>query len=284
MTMKSDEVDEKERPWDDHVRKALNNITKEARFNKEEVTITLNIGRDDKLNPMLVKFVNYDELRTVLGGIVEEIIESRWENSGPFEDAESEFEPYIEVFVDYALTKLNAAEFFERIPAYRHTKKLFTSGNLLSPKATLTLTVDLSDINAELIKYLANHPDKMRDLHPKRFEELVAELFKAKGYEVKVTRFSKDGGFDIRAVRRTDVGLGLTLIECKRYAANRPVGVHFINALYGVVEKYEATGGLCVTTSYFTHGAKALKEELRYRIDLADFERLKVMLHEYGKG
>jgi restriction endonuclease Mrr len=146
------------------------------------------------------------------------------------------------------------------------------------------VSYDLSEINDELVAYLAKHPEKMHSLHPRKFEELVAELFRDKGYDVELTRFSKDGGFDIRAIRKTDTGTGLTLIECKRFAADRPIGVTLIRGLYGVVEQKRASGGLFVTTSYFSRDAKSYRDDIRYRMDLADFERLKTMLKDYKQG
>ena len=109
----------------------------------------------------------------------------------------------------------------------------------------------------------------------------MAELFRDQGYEVELTRFSKDGGFDIRVVRKSAVGLGLTLIECKRYSQGNPVGVELVRGLHSVVETANATSGLLVTTSYFTKGARALQDTYKHRLDLADFERLQGMLKSY---
>ena len=161
------------------------------------------------------------------------------------------------------------------------TGELFNSGDLLSSKGARILRVDLETINAELVRYLARHPEKMHSLHSRKFEELVAELFRDQGYEVELTRFSKDGGFDIRVVRKTAVGLGLTLIECKRYSQGNPVGVELVRGLHSVVETANATSGLLVTTSYFTKGARALQDTYKHRLDLADFNRLQGMLKSY---
>lgn len=166
-------------------------------------------------------------------------------------------------------------------PPYQLGEELFNSGQLLTARGARLLRVDLESINAELVRHLALHPEKMSDLHPRKFEELVAELFRAQGYEVELTRFSKDGGFDIRAIRKTAVGLGLTLIECKKYSQGHRVGVELVRGLHSVVETTNATNGLLVTTSYFTRGAKALGDSLRYRLDLADYDRLKEMLRDY---
>ena len=87
----------------------------------------------------------------------------------------------------------------------------------MPPGAGLILRIDLTEINDELIKYLAQHPEKMHDMAPRKFEELVAAIFRAKGYTVELTPATRDGGFDVRAFHRNDIGLFLTLIECKRY-------------------------------------------------------------------
>jgi hypothetical protein len=160
-------------------------------------------------------------------------------------------------------------------------QELFQSSDLLTAKGTRLMRIDLEEINAELVRYLARHPEKMHSLQPRKFEELVAELFRAQGYEVELTRISKDGGFDIRVVRKTAVGLGLTLIECKRYAQGNPVGVELVRGLHSVVETANATSGLLVTTSYFTKGARALQETHKHRLELADYGRLQAMLKSY---
>ena len=46
------------------------------------------------------------------------------------------------------------------------------------------------------------HPELMRNLSPRKFEELVAELFSDMGYEVVLTPATRDGGFDFKAFRK----------------------------------------------------------------------------------
>ena len=124
----------------------------------------------------------------------------------------------------------------------------------------------------------------MRDLAPRQFEELIAELFKDKGYDVEVTPRTRDGGLDIRAIQRSDIGTFLTLVECKRYASTKPISVDIVRALYGVTESEHATMGIIATTSYFTGPAKSFQDKNKYRLHLADFEKLKTWLNAYKKG
>ena len=76
---------------------------------------------------------------------------------------------------------------------------------------------------------------------PTSFEELIADIFRAKGYEVVLTPKSKDGGFDIQAFQKTNTGTLLTLIDCKRYAANRTIGVEIVRGLFRNRERRSIT-------------------------------------------
>lgn len=64
------------------------------------------------------------------------------------------------------------------------------------------------------------------------------------------------------------------LVECKKYDISNPVGVAVVRELYGVVEAERATGGLLVTTSTFTKGAKEFQKNNRYKMTLADYINL----------
>jgi restriction endonuclease Mrr len=120
-------------------------------------------------------------------------------------------------------------------------------------------------------------------MDPHKFEELVAELLRDKGYDVELTPKTRDGGFDILSIKKGDLGSALTLVECKRYTENNKVDVGIVRGLYGVVEEKRATQGLIVTTSYFTKDAIAFRDRLPYRLALADFDRLTKFLREWRK-
>jgi len=123
----------------------------------------------------------------------------------------------------------------------------------------------------------------MRDMHPRKFEELVAELFHRMGYDVILTPRSKDGGFDVLAFQKTGVGKLLTLVECKRYSPKDKVGVGLVRSLYGVVEEKNATHGVIATTSSFTRGARQFQQNLEYRLSLRDFNDLAAWCKEYKR-
>jgi len=123
----------------------------------------------------------------------------------------------------------------------------------------------------------------MQEVHPRRFEELVAELFARMGYRVVLTPPARDGGRDIHAFQKGGVGTLLTLVECKRFSPDHKVGVGLVRALYGVVEAERASHGIIATTSSFTRGASQFQQNLTYRLSLRDYGDLANWCKRYRK-
>ena len=153
-------------------------------------------------------------------------------------------------------------------------EKILDAGDLLDAEGARFLRFDLVSIDEDLVKFLARHPQYMKELNPRKFEELIAEMFANMGYEVELTPQSRDGGVDIYAIKKDGIGGGLVLIECKRYTPPKKVGVGIVRGLYGVVEAKKATRGLIATTSFFTRDAQAEQQKLKYRLALADYNDL----------
>lgn len=139
----------------------------------------------------------------------------------------------------------------------------------------------ISDVNKELIKYLANRPELLRDIRPRKFEQVIAEIFSDKGYKVELTPPTRDGGFDIYAAKNDTFGKLLYLVECKRYATTNKVGVEIVRSLNGVLNQHRATAGIIVTTSSFTARAVDFETPFQHQMSLKDFEDLKGWLKEY---
>jgi DNA-binding response OmpR family regulator len=140
---------------------------------------------------------------------------------------------------------------------------------------------DLILIEDELIKYFEKHPEAMYKLKPRTFEELIAALLKDMGYTVELTRAAADGGVDIFATQKKGIGESLLIVDCKRYAPYKHVGVCIVRSLYGITEQMKATMGIIATTSYFTKPAKQFQETVKYRMTLKDFEGIIEWLKNY---
>lgn len=146
------------------------------------------------------------------------------------------------------------------------------------PSISKNIIIATEFINAKLLEELTKNSEKMYSLTPRQFEELVAELFYREGFDVELTPERKDGGRDVIAITHNELGSHLYLAECKRYSPNRPVGVEYVRALYGVVETERATRGIIATTSCFTKGAQTLSQDLKWRIGLKDYSNLEAWI------
>ncbi|MGI3098920.1 restriction endonuclease [Vibrio diabolicus] len=121
----------------------------------------------------------------------------------------------------------------------------------------------ITDINLirsnipDLVRFLRDNPQHLHQIEPREFEQVIAEIFKHSGFEVTLTKSTRDGGKDIIAVQRHALGIDTKyFIEYKRYAPDNKVGVEVVRALHGVKN---TIGGpnkvILVTTSAFTQGA-----------------------------
>ena len=133
------------------------------------------------------------------------------------------------------------------------------------------IIVDVQSVSDDLLSRAHAEPKVLYEITPRRFEEFVAELLDRLGYEITLTPASKDGGKDIYAARRDDLGSFLYVVECKQYSPDRRVGVGLIRELNGVVQAERATAGILATTAFFTKGAKEFQARLSNQISLKDY-------------
>lgn len=59
----------------------------------------------------------------------------------------------------------------------------------------------------ELITALKSSPYLLRELSPREFEEVVAEIFRSNGFHVDLTKRTRDGGKDIIAIHTDKLGI-----------------------------------------------------------------------------
>lgn len=127
---------------------------------------------------------------------------------------------------------------------------------------------NFSDIYQELTEYLIRNPKAMYELEPRKFEELVAHIMQQYGYEVELTQQTRDGGVDLYALQHNDFGSFLTIVDCKRYAEDHPVGVSLVREMIGTMHLENASHSMIVTTSRFTKDSSALAEQHKYKMSL----------------
>ena len=88
------------------------------------------------------------------------------------------------------------------------------------------------------------------------FEDEIAALFIALGYDAHVTPERGDYGVDVVAT----VNRVRTAIQCKRYNV-APVSEPEINQFLGAMNKYQADYGVFITNGRFTNAAKTAARE-----------------------
>jgi hypothetical protein len=128
---------------------------------------------------------------------------------------------------------------------------------------------DFNEISLELIEYFSLHPEKLADLHWRRFEELLDAIFKNQGYTTYLGPGSGDGGVDIRLIQKDSIGEVLTLVQAKRRKREYSIKLEAVAALYGVVEAEQANRGLFVSTSEYLPSALKFAEQKKHKLKLA---------------
>ncbi|MET1256816.1 restriction endonuclease [Aliikangiella maris] len=134
----------------------------------------------------------------------------------------------------------------------------FPEPELIIPENRIITDINFIRANIpDLIRFLAQNPQQIYLLTPREFEEIIAEIFRAKGFEVTLTAQTRDGGKDIIAIQRSELGIDTKyFIECKKYASDNKVGVEIVRALHGIKNTLNAPNKVILaTTSSFTSGA-----------------------------
>lgn len=146
------------------------------------------------------------------------------------------------------------------------------------------IRLELGSVNSELLLHLNRHPECLHDLSPRRFEEVVAEILSDMGYEVELTPQTRDGGRDILAALPTPLGKLLVIVECKRYALHRKIGIDTVERFLWVIDRKDnASCGLIAATTHFSPEAETVARQFQYRLKLHDFDCVKQWVANYGK-
>ena len=137
-------------------------------------------------------------------------------------------------------------------------------------------------IDRRLLWHTSANPEFLLYLTPRQFEEFVAELLQELGFAVELTARTRDGGFDIAAISNSVIGVR-HLIECKRFAPTRAVGVSVVRELHGTVLHEGASKGVIVTTGRFSRDAQHLLNQHPWTLEGKDFNGLCEWLRQLQK-
>ncbi len=141
--------------------------------------------------------------------------------------------------------------------------------------------IELVDNTKLLLKNIYEQNKLIDVVDPREFEKIVAELLYFKGYEVHLTKRTRDGGYDILALTKVG-GIPFKLLaECKRH--KKTIGIDIIRSFCDVINYEKANKGLIFTTSYFSSTAISRKNEMGTILDLKNRDELIEWIIEYNQ-
>ena len=114
--------------------------------------------------------------------------------------------------------------------------------------------------------------DFLISLSPKKFEDVVAEMFSRLEYIVKQTPYIGDQGKDA-IVLKDDMKY---VVECKRFAKGKSVGRPLFQKLYAAMTEENAQGAFFVTTGNCSK--PAVEYSKKYNITIIQADELAQMM------
>lgn len=143
-----------------------------------------------------------------------------------------------------------------------------------------------NDLNESLVDELL---EKMSDMDPYKFEQLVVDLLFAMGYggsreeAAQVTKKSNDGGID-GIISEDRLGLDVIYIQAKRYQAESTIGRKEIQSFVGALAGKQANKGVFITTSDFKNTAVEYASNVSQKVILINGGRLANLMIEHDIG
>ncbi|OFX00507.1 MAG: hypothetical protein A3E78_09705 [Alphaproteobacteria bacterium RIFCSPHIGHO2_12_FULL_63_12] len=112
---------------------------------------------------------------------------------------------------------------------------------------------------------------QLDDLSWREFEELIAKMLEADGYNVDLMQGTKDGGVDVVAVKDLGAaGLMKSIWQAKKNRIDRKIGLSIVRELADTRLEHKATKAFIVTTSFLTSGALQRVERDKFLIGKVD--------------
>ena len=224
-------------------------------------------------------FINFD--KNLLGIILEDKVDKDWTYLVLGKESDGFFRAIdVEISID-SIEKSESGLINSIHSLTESGKKEETLFKADEQVLSATSNLLIKDIDDEIKRYFNKYPQKLYELSPRKFEELVASILTDFGFEVELTNATRDGGRDIIASIRTKVSNYLTYVECKRYSPENKVGVGIIREVIGVHNIHKPSKSIIVTTSFFSQGAIIEAKTFENQLELKDFDEVKKWLHNY---
>lgn len=225
------------------------------------------------------KYWYADDNSNIIATILQDNFDKDWSYVILGKDEDNE---YRAIYVEVSFEKVNDAitALYNKTSEISMTgkieKKIYES-TLFKPESSIIIT-DMDDC---IKKYFKKYPEKLYEITPRKFEELIASIFKDLGFDIELTKATRDGGRDIIASLKNSVTNFLAYIECKRYSPDNKIGVGIIREVAGVHHLRKPSKSIIVSTSFFTKDAKEEAKIIENQLDLKNFNDIKDWLNKY---
>lgn len=133
----------------------------------------------------------------------------------------------------------------------------------------------------EIILEIYRDNKKIFSTHHYDFECIVRKVFLSLGYDVEPTKKTRDGGYDMIAIK-DDIVPTNHLIECKT-SKKKPIGVEIVERFLYKINELKASTGIMVTNLKFSADVikKYASSAYKYCLKLIDGNELLSMINKY---
>ncbi|MDN4489258.1 restriction endonuclease [Demequina sp. SYSU T00068] len=189
----------------------------------------------------------------------------------------------------FGLSALETYEEFREFKAKANSRATDSPASSLSTDAEsspLELAADATEqLNREVAADLVQ---RIREAAPDFLERTLLTLFSRMGYggtagALEHTGGVHDGGFD-GVINQDRLGIDRIYIQAKRYADGNTIGRPDVQGFLGALHHAGASGGIFVTTSDFSSGAREFAASAKPRVVLINGKELGELLVEHGVG
>lgn len=127
---------------------------------------------------------------------------------------------------------------------------------------------DCADVYEELYAHFAYRPDDLHKISWRDFEVLLFRVFQNQGFQAELGPGRGDGGVDIRLLQRDPLGDIFTLVQAKKYASKRKIGIEAVSSLFGLAKAERARRSIFVTTSEYLPSARRFAGRISTELEL----------------
>ena len=157
-----------------------------------------------------------------------------------------------------------------------------TEDDSVSPQEVISNTV--ATVHAALVGDVI---DRIMELTPVGFEQLVLQLLGAMGYgasgQIESTAESGDAGID-GVISQDPLGLDRIYVQAKRYSRDRSIGRPAMQAFVGALQGQQADRGVFMSTCRFTQDALTYADRVGVRIVPVDGDALADLMLKHRLG